>query len=914
MAYWDSTLHCRFANRAYADWHGLSSEAVLGRHMSEVLEGRFELNKPHIEAALRGEPQAFERDICMAEGEPNRHALISYVPDVVEGAVRGFFVTINDLSAVKDTELALRESEERFRLTFEEAPIGMALVAPDGHFVRVNRALCELVRYSAEELTGRTFQSITHPDDLDADLGLLERLARGEIPRYQLEKRYLRKDGSLVNVMLSVSILRRGTTQSYFIAQIEDISERKQLMEGLRDAEAISSGILNVSADAIVSVDEQQLITMFNQGAERIFGYSAVEVIGKPLDILVPEPLRSVHREHARRFASNHAPARRMGERDTEIFGLRKSGETFPADATISRLELGDRKLLTIALRDISERKRAEALLRQAQERFELALEGADLASWDWNVQTGEVAFNARWAELRGYELHELEPRVNSWLSGVHPDDLPLVQEALAKHFAGQTPYYEAEHRVRTKDGEFVWILDRGKVFTRDQAGRPLRMVGTELDVTDKRRVQAAQAFFSEVGAILASTLDLDETLRRIAALSLRELADCVIVDLPGRMDDPRRMLVLHADPNKAALCDRIKQFRADPRKSYVGSSLLPVEQAVLVPSVSREHLASIAQNADHLRALEELAPRSVMAVPLRGRHDLLGVLLFISSNPARRYDPHDLELAEELARRAVLAIENARLYESSCRATTVRDDVLGIVAHDLRNPLGTILLQSALSRRRGAPERRSTARLEAIERAARRMNRLIRDLLDVTRMEAGKLALEISEVDAERTLAECVEAQTPLAEAASLELSLDLNGPFQPILADRDRLLQVLENLIGNAIKFSASGGKINVGARTLPEEVVFWVRDAGPGISSEDQTHLFDRFWQGKKATHRGAGLGLPIAKGIVEAHRGRLWVESALGRGTTMFFTMPLAPNLDTTKVRPGKPLAPPTSPVI
>jgi signal transduction histidine kinase len=214
------------------------------------------------------------------------------------------------------------------------------------------------------------------------------------------------------------------------------------------------------------------------------------------------------------------------------------------------------------------------------------------------------------------------------------------------------------------------------------------------------------------------------------------------------------------------------------------------------------------------------------------------------------------------------------------------RDQVLGIVAHDLRNPLDTILMQATLLRHRGGePER--------IERAASRINRLIQDLLDVTRMEAGRLSIDLVRVRARRVIIDSLEAQQGLLSSSSLEVQLEVMPELPEIWADRDRLLQVFENLMGNAAKFTGAGGRITIGARSRGEEVLFWIADTGIGISADDLPHVFDRFWQARMGERRGAGLGLPIVKGVVEAHGGHVWVESAPGRGSTFYFTVPAAP---------------------
>jgi signal transduction histidine kinase len=281
------------------------------------------------------------------------------------------------------------------------------------------------------------------------------------------------------------------------------------------------------------------------------------------------------------------------------------------------------------------------------------------------------------------------------------------------------------------------------------------------------------------------------------------------------------------------------------------------------------------------------------MAVPLVMREKVIGTIAFVSSTPSRLYGPGDLRLALALADRAAVAIENGRLYRASVRATELRDQMLSIVAHDLRNPLTTILLSAAALKRSGPdPERRSQKRSEVIHRAGTRMNRLIQDLLDVVVMESGRLTIKRARLSARELIVAAIDTQRPLASSSFLELRVEVDRDVPEIWGDRDRLLQVLENLIGNAIKFTNAGGCITVGATARDHEVMFRVADTGSGIAPENLPRVFDRFWQANDSDRRGAGLGLAISKGIVEAHRGRISVESTPYRGTTFFFTIPKA----------------------
>ena len=251
------------------------------------------------------------------------------------------------------------------------------------------------------------------------------------------------------------------------------------------------------------------------------------------------------------------------------------------------------------------------------------------------------------------------------------------------------------------------------------------------------------------------------------------------------------------------------------------------------------------------------------------------------------------------LAQATADALVRARSYDQEREArrtaeilSRAREDVLGVVAHDLRNPLNLVsmttqlLLEPDLS-----PERRkSTSAINA--RAVARMNRLIGDLLDVVRMEAGHLSLDIGPCDVTRVLSETMDAFQQRAAEQGISLVLSPEPPNVIVQADEERVLQLIDNLVGNALKFTPSGGQVSIGGFIDANELRLTVADTGPGITEEQRARLFDRFWQARGADRRGLGLGLPIAKGIAEAHGGRLWVESTLGSGSTFHFAMPLA----------------------
>ncbi len=735
-----------------------------------------------------------------------------------------------------------------------------------------------------QPLTYETFLGCVHPDDRAFVDERWKAALRGDEP-YDIEHRLLvRGEVKWVREKADLEFDDKGALIGG-IGITKDVTERRRLEDGLREAEAISSAILAVSADAIVSTDEDQRITRFNAGAERTYGWSREEIVGQPLDVLIPERHRARHRELVHRFASGEAVSRQMASRTAEIRGLRRSGEEFPATASISKLDTSGGRILTVAVRDLTEQRRAE-------ERLELALRGSDLGTWDWTIPTGDVVFNARWAEMRGYRLDEIRPHVDTWASDVHPEDMPGVQEALRRHFEGEAPEYEAEHRVRTRSGEWICVLDRGRVFSRDEQGRPVRMCGTELDITERKREEEHQRLLAEVGTAFAESLDYDATLSAVAEYAARALADvCVVYGLED--GEARRLRVVTRNPDWAWIAEAILREPVERGGlSALLARVLATRTAMIAEGPTPEMGSWASLSEEYPRVLEVLDPRSILMVPLLAHGRVLGALALVASGGSGPYRPSDLRRAEDFALRAALALENATLFQTAQRAVRARDDVLAIVAHDLRSPLNAIVLQAAVLRLKPGGDDRCRDAGEGIARSADRMSRLIRDLLDVSRMEAGRLSLELEPVPADQVLAEVVRSQGPVSAAKTIELRLDVAEDLPEISADPHRLQQVFENLIGNALKFTGPGGTVTVGARAGDEEVTFWVSDTGPGIAPDDLDHVFDRFWQAREARPHGAGLGLPIVKGLVEAHGGRIWVESEVGRGTTFTFVVPIA----------------------
>jgi PAS domain S-box-containing protein len=530
----------------------------------------------------------------------------------------------------------------------------------------------------------------------------------------------------------------------------------------LRIAAAHFAGIVSIASDAIISVDEDQRIVLFNQGAEEIFGWSAAEVLGRSLDVLLPQRFRAVHREHIRHFAATPVASRRMGERQ-EISGLRRSGQEFPAEASISKLDVDGSRIFTVLLRD----------------------------------------------------------------------------------------------------------------------------------ATERRRVERGQQFLSRAGQLLATSLDVPTTLQHAADLGVEFLADCCIIyDAVGPTGIPK-LEARAADPSNRPLMDELRHTPLNARGPHPAVAVLDTGVAEFLPDVTDAYLAAHAEDEPSLRLFREIHVRSAMVVPLVARDQIIGAIGLYACTEGRRYDEDDLALAHELANRVALALDNARLYREAQDALQARDDVLAVVSHDLGNPLAAIRVGTSLLLRAVPPEQRGQGgwqHLEGIRQSAAQMERLVNDLLDVKRIEAGLLPLHAERQSVEVFVRETLELFSALAEEKDIRLRAVIDAPGAVVRCDRDRTLQIFSNLVGNAIRFTPAGGEVEIRAEAKPGEVQFTVADTGRGIPPENLPHVFDRFWQAHRSNREGIGLGLAIVKSIVLAHGGRIWVESEPAVGSRFYFTLP------------------------
>jgi signal transduction histidine kinase len=401
-------------------------------------------------------------------------------------------------------------------------------------------------------------------------------------------------------------------------------------------------------------------------------------------------------------------------------------------------------------------------------------------------------------------------------------------------------------------------------------------------------RLLQRKSVMAEVNTLLSSSLELPETLQRVAALALPDLAQCCVVRLVDG-GTPGTIAAVHHDPGLDARFKRNpSELSADPDLAQMFAEVKRDRQPCVRSLLEAGPPEARASSPGPLRAARA---HMALAVPLQARGALIGVLTLCRCGDSRGFEALDIEFALDLARRASVAVDNAQLYADAQRAVRLREDILAIVSHDLRNPLGAITMSVQRLLKHCAPDDHESSRgLTLILRSSRHMRRLIEELLDMANIQNGTLALRRAELNLEDCIAEALGMFEASARQKRVQLAHQPLGEVGIIRGDADRLLRAIANLVGNAVKFTHPGGEVTVISERTAEGVRVSVRDTGPGIAEQDRNRLFEQYWKGSGTGRSGMGLGLYIARSVAEAHGGHISLESELGVGSTFTLSIP------------------------
>lgn len=416
-------------------------------------------------------------------------------------------------------------------------------------------------------------------------------------------------------------------------------------------------------------------------------------------------------------------------------------------------------------------------------------------------------------------------------------------------------------------------------------------------EITDRKRNEAAQQFILEASTVLSATLDFEATLRWLVQLIVPRLADWCAIDMLERDGSIRRLEVVHSDPEKIVWAKEFqRRFPIDPNAPTGVANVLRTGRSLLIPHITDEIVTASVPNPEQRKVVQMLGLRSSMLVPLIVAGQAIGVLSFFAAESGRNFDEQDLALAEDVAYRAALAVENARLYREAQQAIQARDDFLSVASHELKTPLTSLQLQAQSLLRtadKGALATMSPERLinkiQLIDQQAMRLTRLANDLLDVARLRSGRIDLQWEHVRISDVLHDVVARFEEQLAQAHYVLTVSTE-PQLTAYSDRSRLDQVLTNLLSNAIKYGL-GKPIEIRAAANDDVIKLSVRDHGIGIAAEHHTRIFVRFERAVSShNYGGLGLGLYIVREIVESLGGSIHLTSEVGVGSTFTVVIP------------------------
>jgi len=816
-----------------------SSDAELLRELVEGKRDRYQVEKRYI-----------RKNEQMLWG----HLTVTLVRDTADNPVY-IAGMVQDITESKQTGVVLQDIEQLFKLTFDHAAVGVAHTDRDGRFMFVNRRFCEMLGFRRNELFGREFRAVSHPDDVEVVDAAVHQLMSGDQHEYSGEQRYLRKDGSYIWGNLTMSLMRQPTGEpKYGIVIIEDITERKQTQEKLRESEEQYRAITETASDAIVTMDETGRILFVNPATTAIFGYSEEELVDKPLAVLLTAPMADVQQYLA--------SARDRGELSTtELPGRHKDGNELCLEVAFAESSRQNERRFTGVIRDITERRAAEeerADLVKREQEARAASEAAavirgvvhasPLPILTLNPQGEVISWNAAASRTFGWSEDQVVGRLVPFVpEGEESESVEFRERALR----GES-VTNLEIRRETWDGS-VLDLYMSTAPVRDAHGGITGIMYVYADITARKRAEKELQLQRDFALQIMNTMG----------------QGLAVTNAEGRFE--------YVNPAYA----RMLGWTAN---ALIGRSqydfTVPEDHPILDQALSEQKDGESSAYETHIRTA--------------GNKDLF----VLNTNVPRRRDNKivgAISVVTDLTERKRTEEALAEARDQAVEASRLKSEFLATMSHEIRTPMNGIigmtelLLDTTLN-----PEQQEF--VNVVNDSGQALLSIINDILDFSKIEADKLVLDSADFELDSVVEGSAELLAAKALARGLSLMTDVN-PAVPsrLRGDAGRLRQILLNLIGNAVKFTERGEVVVKAelASTVEDGAMvrFSVTDTGIGLSDVAKKRLFQPFVQADGSTTRkygGTGLGLAICKRLAELMGGEIGVESVEGKGSTFWFS--------------------------
>jgi PAS domain S-box-containing protein len=841
------------ANRAAEQFYGLpiNSKPKLSIATINVLSP--DAIKQEMEDALSQQRNYFIFPHRLASGEI-RTVEVHSTPIEVRGE-KVLFSIIHDITERKLAEDALKKSEAENRAIIQAVPDLMFRIHRDGTYLDSHSQNESALYVPKEYFVGKKLSEVLPPDLAAQSMQAIESaLATGEVEQYEYLLAIEEKDRYFENRMIAIS-------ENEVLSIIRDISQRKESEAALK----MQSAAFEALALSIIITDIKGRIQWVNSAFTQLTGFSVDEAIGRTPGDLVKSGMQDDGF-----YETFWATILGKNVWSGELINRRKDGSLYYEEETIAPVLDAQGNISSfIAIKiDITERKMLYQELADERRRLVDIIKGTNAGTWEWNVQTGETVFNEQWAQMLGYTLDEISPvSIETWMRLAHPDDLKRSGELLEMHFKGELDDYSFESRMKHKSGEWMWVLDSGRVHQWDSDGKPLLMSGTHQDISQRKRADEELQWNKSFLELMSNSSPLG----------------FLVID--NRSDD-----ILYFNRRFCQIWE-IEQIEEQlTRGELKNNDIIPYCLPVL---------ADIPAFADSCKPLQDEANRVIVE----------DEIAFTGNRTIRRFSTQirgendeyfgRFYIFEDITKRKRTEADLRRARSEAEKANLAKSEFLSRMSHELRTPMNSILGFAQLMEM-GELQPKHKKGVTHILNNGKHLLSLINEVLDISGIEAGRQILAPEPVQLAAIILETCDSIHVAANKGKVSIML-VDSPANSlfVLADRLRLKQVLINLCSNAIKYNSEGGLVTIKTALQPAneqacpQVRISISDTGKGILPEDMGKLFQAFERigADRTETEGTGLGLMVVKKLAEVMGGSVGVDSVVGTGSTFWIELPL-----------------------
>ena len=742
------------------------------------------------------------------------------------------------------TEDALQSSEDRFKTMFDRAPLGIALIdSLTGHIYSANPMFTKIVGRTLDEMPGTNWMTITDGGDAQEYFKYMAQLNTRKIELFKMQKAYLHPDGTVVWTKMTVAPMEIEDKQhQQHLCMLEDITEPKKAGEALRESEARFHSFYELDLIGLAITSPEKSWIRINNYLCNMLEYAESELLDMTwTELTYPEDLETDVNQFAR-LLNNEIDRYALEKRFVS-----RSGKVIPTKLVMQCIRKPDSSVdyVTMMVENITASKRLENKRKDSEERLRFVLEGSLLGFWDWNLTTNVVKRNHLWAEMLGYTLAEIELTCQQWGDFIHPADLENAWKSIHDHLEGRSPSHKLTYRMKTKDGTYKWILDRARIVQRGPDGHPIRMCGTNIDVTEQKNTEDA----------LRESESRFRNLYEKAPLAYQSL------DISSN--------ILDVNESWLAL---LGYDCADVSGHFVGDFM--TEDALKLLN----NKLNLQINNDHIDGL------LCEFICKDGTRRLLSVNGQIARNSMGNFLRTHCILTD------ITEILQAKYAAEA--ANTAKNMFLANLSHELRTPLNGILGFTGLLQKKSSFSAEDKKQIDIIRQCGENLLTLITDLLDIAAIESKQIKLHLSEFDFNALLSNMVEIFKLQADEKQLALIVNNTVNSHHLHGDEKRIGQIIVNLLNNAIKYT-NQGQVAISSRYQNGTLNITVEDTGCGIAKEDLEQIFSPFIQINTGDFikEGVGLGLAITRELITQMDGVLSVTSTPDVGSVFSVSLPL-----------------------